>query len=74
MEIKIDSSTEFTYSYFNPMLIKVNDKIYFYNYDIGSLDRHRLRDLKTDKICICAEYEDDLLSYLIENNACIIKE
>lgn len=72
--MKITKQTELIYDYFSDTYIYLNGKRCFYYEDRNSLDKYQLRTPKTDKVVICSETKEELVDYLISQNATIENE
>lgn len=69
--MNITKETELIYDYFSDVRIFLNGLCCFYFEDHGSLDRYQLRLPETDKIVVCSETKEELIKYLINQNATI---
>ena len=69
--MKITKETELIYDYFSETSISVNDIKCFYYENHSFLDKYQLREIGTDKLIVCSEAKEELLDYLISQNATI---
>lgn len=67
--MKIAKETELIYDYFSDVYISLNGLCCFFYEDKSSLDRYQLREMETDKIVVCSETKEELIDYLISQNA-----
>lgn len=70
--MKITKKTNLHYSYFDDTRISLNNKICFYYESSSSLDKYQILEEGTDKVIVCSETKEELLNYLISQNAEII--
>lgn len=67
----ITKETDLVYDYFSDTHIFLNSLCCFYYEDQSSLDRYQLRISATDKVVVCSETKEELIEYLIRQNATI---
>lgn len=69
--MEITKQTKLIYDYFSDTCIYLNGKLCFYYEDESSLDKYQLRQIGTDKVVVCSETKEELIDYLISQNATI---
>lgn len=69
--MKITKETELIYDYFSDTAITLNSRKCYYYEDHRFLDAYQLREIGTDMVLVCSEIKEELLDYLIDQNATI---
>lgn len=69
--MEITKETELVYDYFSDTAITLNSTKCFYYENHSLMDAHQLREIGTDKLIVCSETKEELLDYLISQNATI---
>lgn len=69
--MKITKETELVYDYFSDTTIILNSTKCYYYENHSLLDAYQLREIGTDKIVVCSGTKEELVNYLIGQNATI---
>lgn len=69
--MKITKETELIYDYFSETIITLNSEKCYYYEDHSELDCYQLRNIRTDRIMVSSEDKEELIEYLIIQNATI---
>lgn len=70
-EMKITKENELVYDYFSDTIIILNSTKCYYYENHSLIDVYQLREIGTDKVMICSETKEELISYLISKHATI---
>lgn len=71
--MKITEETNLYYDYFNGTQINLNNKNCFYFENPSCMDKYQVCDSRTEKVVVCAETKEELINYLVNQNATIIE-
>lgn len=70
--MEVTKETKLVYDYFSDTVITLNSTKCYYYENHNLMDAYQLREISTDKVVIYSETKEELMDYLIENNATII--
>jgi len=67
--MKITNKTMLNYDYFSDEVILLNGVNCFYYEKCGVLDRYQILEHGTDRLIVCSETKEELIDYLISQEA-----